>query len=88
MDRIDDHFLLGPLGSFPLGRKIFRGNKNTVIAVSFNDSGRVLDLDGFLLGSFQVWRLLMAGGALLVTALLLPLWRVPSNEQRRLKQAA
>ena len=25
----------------------------------------------------------MAGGALLVTALLLPLWRLPSNEQRR-----
>lgn len=45
---------------------------------------------GWLIQStgWQVWRLLMAGGALLVTALLLPLWRVPSNEQRRLKQAA
>lgn len=30
----------------------------------------------------EVWRVLMAGGALLVTALLLPLWRLPSNEQR------
>ena len=31
----------------------------------------------------EVWRVLMAGGALLVTALLLPLWRLPSNEQRK-----
>lgn len=39
---------------------------------------------GWLIQSsgWQAWRMLMAGGALLVTALLLPLWRLPSNEQR------
>ena len=39
---------------------------------------------GWLIQSsgWQVWRVFMAGGAFLVTALLLPLWRLPSNEQR------
>ena len=32
---------------------------------------------------WQSWRLVMAGGSMLVVLLFLPLWRLPSNEQRQ-----